>query len=268
MLNIICALPCEAKAIIQQFHLKYCPEATPFRIYKNEKIQLIVSGTGKIKAATAVSYLHLFSKCEEPIAWLNIGISGGKVGSVGEGFLVHKITDNSSSQTFFPSITFKTKISSTELITVEKPETCYTEKALYDMESSGFFLAATHFTPVDSIHCYKILSDCDQESREVLNKKSVEELIKTHSESIEELATLLEQQTATLHASYKDLESILKKWTFSETEKHQLKRLLHRFEALLPSSTPLNEEALSYQSGKEFLKKTHEKLSKTPLHFT
>ena len=57
MLYIVTALYIEAKPLISLFNLKKDNSYTKFQVFSNENVKLIISGTGKVKSATALTYL-------------------------------------------------------------------------------------------------------------------------------------------------------------------------------------------------------------------
>ncbi len=103
LLNIICALDCEAKPLIQKYQLKKNYHSTVFALYSNQDqgISLIVSGVGKIKMAASVSYLHQLNGAN---SFVNIGIAGSGENEVGEVLIAHKIKDSATGITSYPHI--------------------------------------------------------------------------------------------------------------------------------------------------------------------
>ena len=97
MLNLVVATIPEAKPIIKFFNLKQNKLISEFKIFENyqKTISLIISGIGKINAASAVTYLALKSKKIKNNIWLNIGIAGGKE-DIGKLFMINKSIDYSS----------------------------------------------------------------------------------------------------------------------------------------------------------------------------
>jgi adenosylhomocysteine nucleosidase len=83
-------LQCEASPIIAHFNLRSYPDS-PFPIYYNETMALIVSGIGKINCAAATAYLQVLRGGSLHSAWLNIGIAGHSEYPLGKGLLVHQI---------------------------------------------------------------------------------------------------------------------------------------------------------------------------------
>ena len=57
MINILTALPCEAKPLIHHYRLNG-RQVHGFRIYENSDMRLIVSGIGKVAAAAACACLQ------------------------------------------------------------------------------------------------------------------------------------------------------------------------------------------------------------------
>ena len=169
MLNIVTALSIEAKPIIEYFKLKSKED-----IYQNDKINLIVTGSGKIKSA--INTALLISKY--PYKTLNIGIAGSNKYELSEGFFINKITDIDTGFDYYPDF-FKEP--SSNIVCVSKVQNYYT---LTDMESSGFFEAAYKFLSVENIILYKIVSD---NPKTEINVKLIPELIKKHIKIIEEM---------------------------------------------------------------------------------
>ena len=91
-LNIVTALLCEAKAIIEAFNLKKDISEHAFEIYHNQdkSLCLIISGIGKINAAIATTYIAQYNKVA-PQSFLNIGIAAGAF-AIGTMFAANKLT--------------------------------------------------------------------------------------------------------------------------------------------------------------------------------
>ncbi|MEE9552637.1 MAG: hypothetical protein V3V89_06275, partial [Gammaproteobacteria bacterium] len=93
MIHLICALKCEAKPLIQHYHLRHFDNAEGFVIYSNNEtnISLTITGPGKVNAATGVSYVHSLWNNRRCDGWLNIGIAGHQSMSAGQAVLAHSI---------------------------------------------------------------------------------------------------------------------------------------------------------------------------------
>ena len=57
MLNLIVATQTEARPLIAHFHLQAANLGSAFPLYHKDDLRLIISGIGKIAAATATAYL-------------------------------------------------------------------------------------------------------------------------------------------------------------------------------------------------------------------
>ncbi|WP_455199714.1 5'-methylthioadenosine/S-adenosylhomocysteine nucleosidase family protein, partial [Kaarinaea lacus] len=108
MLNFVVALSEEARPIIQQFRLKRLHDVNAFPVYGSEKVRLIVSGMGKLAAATATGYLAGIDSAGKATAWINVGVAGSKNLPVGQAILAHQIIDAENQQKFYPTIYFDT----------------------------------------------------------------------------------------------------------------------------------------------------------------
>jgi len=260
MLNILCALHCEAKPLIQRFGLKQRQDDTPFPIFANESAQLAVCGIGKIAAAGAVGWLGAHSS--ERSAWLNIGIAGHAHHEIGHAALAHSITDASSSRRFYPDIVHFKGLPTLGITTVDQPAATYPDNDLVEMEASGFYQSSQKFSTVDLIHCLKIVSDNTRNPPEKIDKGFVYDLI---SQSLPAIEALIEQIRSLIPISPEiDSSAYRNQCNWSETEKHQLERLLVRWKAMEkepPSTLHLNSSA-------KILKFLEHSLNELPLCFT
>ena len=76
MIQLLTALKCEARPLIEAFNLVRCQGNGPHELYQNGELQLLVSGPGKTAAAAATAFAFASSGLQENTAWLNIGIAG------------------------------------------------------------------------------------------------------------------------------------------------------------------------------------------------
>jgi len=145
---IVAAFYKEVAQLIKHYKLK--KENTPFEIFKNDEIIVIISGIGKINSAIATTYL--LSNYDIDFC-INFGIAGSSKFKVGEIFLINKINKN-----LYPDILYTHPFKESEIICSDKIITNGDFK-LVDMESEGFFKAATKFLPLENIFIIKIVSD-------------------------------------------------------------------------------------------------------------
>lgn len=228
MLIIVTALPCEAKPLLDHFKLKIQTHS-PFPIYRNENKALIISGIGKTHAALAVGYVQAKLAISHA-TWLNIGIAGHRGMDIGCGILATQVIDHATHRCYYPTFLSLDPLTRHPVCTVDRPEYAFPEEYVYEMEAAGFMQAALKFSSSELVHCYKVISD-NQKEKMGMNIKKIQELIRAHTKSIEEVAKQLE----TWSAEQPDIlliEEFTQQWHFTETEQHQLARLLHRLKAL------------------------------------
>jgi hypothetical protein len=233
MLNVVTALKTEAEPIIKYFKLK-CKD----NIWQNDKINLIITGSGKIKSA--VNTALLLNKF--PYKTINFGIAGSETYEISQGFFIHKITDTDTGFEYYPDFF---KENSSELFCVSKPEKYYT---LVDMESSGFFEAAYKFLSVEKIILYKIVSDSPKEK---INQKIIPSLIEKHISVIEEL---IENEN---EKNFEDIENYINeakiKMHLTQTQLNELKNRL-MYLKIKNSNFPKIPELKTKKEVNEFIK--------------
>ncbi len=195
MIHIFCALPCEAGPIIQLLKLTELKQFDLFRIYqsKDKQSSLTITETGKLNAASAVSYHHACLDTQASDIWLNIGIAGHESIPVGEARLINKITDNQDKTSWYPQILFKPPCDSAPLVTLDNPSTDY-QDMLFDMEASGFYQIAIRLGTAECIHCLKIISDNHTQPTSTVNADSVKKLVIAQIETIENVLKSLSKQ--------------------------------------------------------------------------
>lgn len=265
MLFIVCALACEAKPLISQFHLKSVKESTPFALYTSNSISLVVSGVGKLHTAAAMGYLQgTMGNCQHA-AWLNVGIAGHASFELGKGILAHQIIDRTSGRSYYPTFVVDRPVETAAVWTVEKPEMAYDGNAVFDMEASAFWSVASRFTTAELIHCYKIISDNRQSGTSCLSKELVEKLVQAHINSIETFIDSLQQLSRSLihlELSSDEIAPFLKQWHFTNTQQFQLKHLLQRWKACTtqPLQVLWNTQLLAQQKSQQVLQHLEEKL--------
>ncbi len=177
---IVCAIFSEAKALIEFYGLKLTAKK-PFNIFENDDIALIISNIGKINAAVATAYIAALKK---PDKIINIGIcaSVGKNRQIGSLYKIRSVIETSSG---------KKAVVSNEgevLYCFDKPvenKNKPKENILIDMESYGFYAAASKFVKKENIKIYKIISDYLEISH--IDSKFVYTLMKNNLTKFEEI---------------------------------------------------------------------------------
>ena len=253
MLCLVVALAAEARPLLAPHRLRGV-SGHPYRICAGEQTHLIVSGIGKVAAAAATAYLRALIG-DAPAAWLNIGIAGHGSQAVGTALLAHKVVDIASGKPFYPTFTAPPPCRTTLLHTVDRVQPAAGDAAC-DMEASGFCEAAQRFATSERVHCLKVVSDNPQSSYQELNAEKVEALIEAQLDMIAQVGEhlrALSQQLHALHADPPGLAELTAHWQFTATQKHQLRGLLTRWQALAPATPVVNDGLLALQSRDEVL---------------
>lgn len=203
MIFLTCALYIEAKPLIEKLNLKRIDEGK-FQIFKNDNITLIVTGSGRLNAAIALTYLLTKSGCSSDDFIINIGICAGtKV--LGRAFLINKITDTSTNRTYYPDVLYKHSFYEGELFSGNEilSDGSY---PLYDMEAAAIYASAIKFVTADRIAFIKIVSDnfspdsVKEKVNHLMNQNmsSIEEFISNCNLIIEQSKSQIEQDVLKL----------------------------------------------------------------------
>jgi hypothetical protein len=213
-----------------------------FRIYRSESMALVVSGVGKSLSAAATGYLCGCSDGWRNAPWINIGVAGHRTVDVGELIVANKIVDQSTAHSWYPPQLVSNVVNST-LITVDKPEESYPERAAYDMEAAGFFPSATRCSSGELVQSIKVISDNPHQSIASLNARSIEQLITKNLCEIEQFINRLGElsiEIKVLPHNGSLPESWANRWSFSVTQGHRLRRLLQRWKVLIGDEETLD----------------------------
>lgn len=175
-INLVAALPAEAKPIASRMDLERVQPDRGFPIYQRRQIALVVSGPGKTNAAAATAFLHVVSGCPRDAIWVNIGIAGHAERQVGDTLLAHKITDASSGRSWDPLLDGDNPLATDALVTLDRPDPSYRHEGMLDMEASGYYPTACRFSAVDLVQVLKVISDNPDNSARGLSAKRVRRL--------------------------------------------------------------------------------------------
>jgi nucleoside phosphorylase len=191
MINIVVALPAEARPLLDHFRLLDKQHNTAFPIYRNPDMALIVSGPGKVAAAAATALLAGTGTSHTRAAWLNIGIAGHAHHAIGSGYLAHRITDRATGTNWYPPQIHDLPMPTENLCTVDRPEDDYPAVVLYEMEASGFFPVASRFSSSELVQCFKVISDNRTQATTAVTAKLCTQLITGRLADIEQLVNAL-----------------------------------------------------------------------------
>lgn len=258
------AVVSEAKPWLELLQAKPLSHPGKFRIFQKESHYIIISGTGKLSMALAVSeFAHSLSKEErkQMKVW-NLGIAGAYPSelALGDFFWIHKITDVGSQRDFYPDRILNSKFKNeTSLKTFDRPVTKekvvdrflslskeeLVDTSLVDMEGAGFFEAASLYFPLENIALGKLVSDhlegkfCQIEDVETMMAKIAKDLF-------EEWTTPLPWNLVDEVESidWPKVESFIQNIRLTETMKHDLKKSIRFFRLRNPQAPlPFPEES-------------------------
>lgn len=216
-----------------------------FPIYsdRNSGNWLIISGVGQINAGAATEYLSEVSVVRSSMVWVNVGIAGSSRGNYGDLFLVDKIIQASTNKCFYMGTVVKTILKKSVLLTVDKPISNYNEVELVDMEGAAFANIASKISFRELVLVMKVVSDGPTQSADKITAQSASELISRNFSSIIEhvkkmtVLAKMEEVRFFTPGMYFD---ILKKWHFSVSQAHDLKKLVTRWQVAKPSIDVIN----------------------------
>lgn len=164
----VMALAAEAKPVIRQLRLKKTLQETRFPLYENKRHALIVSGTGKTKAAIAATYL--MSREPNPCALINFGLCASRDASLTPGKLIlpDQVIDRDTGMRYYPDLFFSSQLSRCTLEChpglVRDTSDLTPEAACADMESAGIMEASRRFLKTHQVLLLKVISDPMQPS--------------------------------------------------------------------------------------------------------
>lgn len=90
MITVFIAMKQEAAPLIERLSLKHTPSPI-FETYENERIRLIITGLGKINAASAAGFC--LGRYGTDSHYINYGTAAGKDMQIGKTFFAAQIID-------------------------------------------------------------------------------------------------------------------------------------------------------------------------------
>ena len=185
-LNILVALPAEAKAVNRILGLRRVQPDEELPLYAADDIALVLTGPGMTATAAGVDTLHRRNGNTDT-HWLNIGIAGHGAMPIGQAMLASSVEAPSSGEVWNLQVPDHMDCPISPLKTVLQPVSDYPDPVAYDMEAAGFIGKAMAFAPPDRIHVLKIVSDNPHNPSRAINAKMVTTLILEQSTLIEQL---------------------------------------------------------------------------------
>lgn len=225
---IVCALPCEARPLVQALELR--PDGSA-GLRRNRSVALQVGGVGAERAAEAVD--GLAGHADACTCWLNVGCAGGR-GTIGELVAAHKVS-RAEGEVWYPQFPFPVEEPTAEVRTVPRPETSYPEPVLYEMEAAGFYAAAIKRASLERVQVLKVRVDSPEHPVDRLTTAGISDHVRGHSDAItawiERLAAVARSVRARRPA-HELTDAYLDRWHFTASQRVLLDRSLERLYAL------------------------------------
>ena len=266
-INIVTALNCEAKPLIDYYRLSKVNKK-PFDFYTGQvnsvrkqsvEMNLIVGGIGQLNTAMACGWLAAQSGLDRTI-WLNVGIAGHKDNEVGRILRVCNVNDPITGFNHYPALTAKWNDDVSALMTSALPLSEYPEATLVDMEATAFFTAAGSCASSELVQSLKVVSDNQEESLERLNASLISQLIAAQIEKIvgfiNEMVKLFPIQS-TFHESSKLIEHL----HCTVSQRQQFIELTEKLQSLKAFSKLFQDEIKQADSMKLVLQKLKQELT-------
>jgi len=150
MIYIVTALKPEAQAFVDSYKLKKT-KLTPFTLFFNDTIKLIISGIGVTNARNATQTLINHFDITDDDIYLNVGICGANTTyEIGELLTIGSILYDKQSYVF--------DTQKLQITCLDKEATDTTHR-IVDMESFGFYDAVIHSPAIQKFYILKVVSD-------------------------------------------------------------------------------------------------------------
>lgn len=195
-LNIMVALSCEAKPLIDFYRLSKQASGAYPHFHKPPQharpyaINLVVSGIGIVNMAAACGWIGAHTGTQRS-AWLNIGTAGHASLAVGEIVQVQRSMQLNAERAYYPPRVAKWAGEGVSLLSYNAPCTAYPAAQAVDMEASALFAIATRFTSAELVQSLKVISDNEKNGIENLNARRISELVAPHVTQINNFANAL-----------------------------------------------------------------------------
>ena len=262
-MHLVVALDVEARPIIDALGLKARMPQSVFPVYLRGDMSLVVSGTGKVNAAAATTYLYVVTGEKIDQGWLNVGVAGHADQPIGTGAIAGRITDAATQCQWRPSKFLDIPLEAYDLITVDQPEYEYEVAAMYDMEGSGFCATARRLSTPELVQCYKVISDNRRVPANRVTAKNVKQLIMDRLEDIHCIVTWINRFAR--EYSQQEVEAdvmarFTRQWNFSARQRRRLHRVLKRWLVIAPNDVPWSEELTVLQTSSDVIAALEERL--------
>jgi len=210
VINLVVALPAEAKPVISRFGLtRVQPNlgfllsfSLSFPLYRRGRIALVVTGPGRSAATAGTDFLATMGDCPQAAIWINLGVAGHAERQIGKVLLARSITDANSGHVRHPILPRDRPCPADDLLTLDRPDPDYRHKGLADMEASGFFSTACRYADAELVQVLKVVSDNRETTARGLSAKQVRLLIGGALATLEALLASLEALAEARHRAF------------------------------------------------------------------
>jgi len=185
-LNLVLALPAEARAVNRILDLQRVQPDPGLPVYAGDGISLVVTGPGLAAVRRGVRFLQRVQESTGS-GWLNIGIAGHPDLPLGQALIASRVIGPQAGQDYRLSPLAGTACRPVPVCTVNRPENDYPKPWAYDMEAAGFVAAALESTPPAGIQVLKIVSDNRRRPSGMVNGRMAVELILQHAALIRQI---------------------------------------------------------------------------------
>ncbi|MCU7796063.1 MAG: hypothetical protein KZQ75_02900 [Candidatus Thiodiazotropha sp. (ex Myrtea spinifera)] len=177
--NILVALPAEAKPIIRTYGLQRKQPDGIYPCYVKQPFTLVLTGPGTEAMEKSVAFLHSQQQEDNSAIWLNIGITGHGSLARGTCLLAECVHDLPSACYWQLSPPVDHLFPAGPLHCVAEPVSIYKQDTAYDMESSGFAAGIDKIGALERAQIMKVVSDNPQEPSSQINGRMVSDLIQS-----------------------------------------------------------------------------------------
>ena len=192
-LNLVVALPAEARPLRRHYRLVRDNQALDWPLYRRDQLTLLLTGVGIQQARRATRWLA--QRQRQPAWWLNLGIAGHPTRAAGEAVLIDEILEPAATRRWRLASVAATGLPRERLYSVTRPDPEYRLPGLCDMEAAGFYASALERAPAGRILCLKLVSDNLRQPASRLNGRRVSALVEDHIPTLERLLAQLEIDT-------------------------------------------------------------------------
>jgi len=257
--NIVTALSCEARPLIDYYKLKKIGSTSGFNFYSDsDRINLVIAGVGRVASATACGMLFgaQSGQGNSTRGWLNIGAAGHGEHPVGTLITACKVIEEATGKTYYPGLIFDYSCLLDALLTVDQPEQEYPPGVAFDMEASGFFAAASRFSSTELIQVIKVVTDNRETGTIDLKPENVIKLLVSQLESIDSLIAQLVRQVSAYNTIYSlpvEFNDIAEQVTLTSSLKSQLEKSYRRYYALGGKDLSGQLRSSKFRSGRDLI---------------